>query len=123
VNRLAGLRATTDEEYAAIGARMYADPSKITTNIEGSAYLSHCGKIDRENIAKHGCCGREPDREGYCFGVGMCPRHQEATQAVEFCNGYLKWLEQINELTNGLADDTARHCVSSPVIESELSHV
>lgn len=113
---------TTDEQITEIGERMAADPTKITSNIEGIAYLSHCNRVKREAIERDGCCGGKPMSDGICFGIGQCPRHQEANAAVTFCNGYLNWLDEINELT-GLAGDTARQDVSSSVSESEVSHV
>lgn len=111
----------SDEAIRELGERMAANPQSISTNIEGSAYLAHINKIDHENIAKDGCCGRVPDSSGYCYGVGSCPRFHEAESAVSFCNDYVKWTENAQE-QSGLAAVAAR-LSDGPVISSEVSNV
>lgn len=112
----------SDKEFYEIGERMAADPKAITTNIEGSAYLAHTFRETCDKVKRDGCCGGEPNSEGRCFDyAGICPNHSEATKATAFCEGYLKWLDDVQEQA-GLAAVAARLGVSGSVI-SECSNV
>jgi hypothetical protein len=110
-----------DAELLDLGARMSANPQAISTNIEGSAYLAHQNKLKHEVVNRDGCCGGNPDSDGFCYGFGMCPRHKETKSAVTFCTNYVNWLDESNEQA-GLADVAAR-LSDGFVISSEATNV
>lgn len=111
----------SDAEFAELGERMAADPSKIISNTDGAAYRSHLSKEASKRVETHGCCGGKCEADGYCPDYyGKCPRHAEATSATAFCEGYLKWLDDVQE-QSGLAAVAAR--LSDPVFPSEVSNV
>lgn len=116
------LRDYTAEEWTELGRQMAADPKAITTNVEGLAYLHYTTEQKRQLRDKYGCCGDEPDCDGFCYGLGKCPRHAEVNLCVNFVAGFMDWLDQINEQT-GLAAVAVRLDVSSPFIESENCNV
>lgn len=112
----------TDAEFAELGAAMAANPTEITSNIDGLAFLHERDRQKREAIARDGCCGGEATADGVCYGIGKCPRHFEAQSAVNFVTGYLQWLDDLQE-QSGLAAVAARLSVPCSLIDSEVSNV
>lgn len=113
--------ALTDVEFAELGMAMAANPTAISTNIEGSAFIAECDRQKREAIAIDGCCGGTPMADGYCYGIGKCPRHFEAEACVGFVNRYIGWLDHIEDET-ALAAVAARLSTGS-VTQGEMIDV
>ena len=95
-------------------AEREAHPIDGMTNVEMSDLLQQGKDKQRAAIERDGCCGGEPMQDGFCFGIGMCPRAVEAKRCASFCVRYLEWVEQAaNE--SALADVSARLSVPSSV--------
>lgn len=95
----------TDEQLTDLGNEIAADPTaagmkrqgRPLTNLEMAATLEHGREEQRQAIERDGCCGCTPMSDGFCFGVGLCPREAEIQRCNDFCERYLQWLEEINQ--------------------------
>lgn len=85
------------------------------------AELDRSKDARRARRDREGCCGEKPTADGYCFGIGKCPRFEEAQRCASFLQSYFDWLDQIDN-ESALAAAVARLCVSSP-LTSEVSNV
>ena len=94
IERLRGLMDEIERQH----------PSAGPTNREMAACLDESRARKEAAIERDGCCGGEPMQDGFCFGIGPCPRVQEIKQATAFCESYLRWLDD----ESALAEITAR---------------
>lgn len=89
-----------------------ANPIDGMTNTEMSDLLQSGKHEQRAAIERDGCCGGPPMEDGFCFGLGMCPREVEVKRCTTFCERYLQWVEQAAS-ESALADVSARLSVPS----------
>lgn len=115
-------RDLSDAAMVALGERMAADPSQITSNLEGQAYIKHCHNETCDKVAKDGCCGGKPSSDGHCFDyAGPCPRVQQIDQCTKFATDFVKWVDSEHEQA-GLAAVDAR-LNSPPSLDMGVDYV
>jgi hypothetical protein len=112
----------TEAELIALGRELAKNPSAVTGNIEGLALITYRDSEKRKKIARDGCCGEGASADGYCWGIGLCPRFVEAGRLERFARGFLEWLDELED-ESALAAIAARLSVSSPVSELESTDV
>jgi hypothetical protein len=120
LGRVIGAVMNRRKEHDELAAQARAQHDATNYQRIGRTWPSQADEIDecnRELFAskdRDGCCGGTPMADGVCFGIGMCPRVQEAARCEQFVASYMNWLDQINEQT-ALAAVSARLSDPCPI--------